>query len=89
MSWEAGRGTMAEEKLKTVHDDDLEDVLRRLGVFNDFVGDRLKCAFCEDVITWDNLHSLFPDSGAVKCSCSKPDCINQMLLAIGGFQTKE
>lgn len=64
--------------LKAVHDDDLEGVLKKLGVHSDFVNRRLKCAFCDDVITWDNLHSLFPRGGLVKCCCVRPSCVKQL-----------
>jgi hypothetical protein len=67
------------QRLQAVHDDDLEQVLQSLGVYNDFVHGRLRCAFCKDVITLQNLHSLFPDSGAVKASCTKPDCVRQLI----------
>jgi hypothetical protein len=73
---------MEKETLKAVHDDDLETLLRRLGLHSDFTHSRLKCTFCKDVITFDNLHSLFPDSGAVKLTCSKPECVNQLLSRI-------
>ena len=68
--------------LKAVHDDDLEGVLKGLGILGDFNNQRLKCAFCGDLITWDNLHSLFPDSGAIKCACSKPACVKELFARI-------
>jgi hypothetical protein len=70
------------EKLNAVYDDDLLDVLRELGVEKDFLNHRLKCAFCEDTITWDNLYSLFPDSGAIKFSCDKPECVRQLVTKV-------
>jgi hypothetical protein len=73
---------MDEDTLRAVHDDDLEGLLKGLGVYNDFVHRKLKCAFCKDPVTLDNLHSLFPDSGAIKFSCDKPQCVNRLLLRI-------
>jgi len=73
---------MEQETVKAVYDDDLEDVLRGLGVYGDFRQGKLRCAFCRDTITWANLHSLFPDSGAVKCTCSRPDCVKELLLVM-------
>lgn len=67
------------EKLNAVYDDELMGVLEQLGVAKDFARGELQCAFCGDTITWDNLYSLFPDSGAVKFSCDKPECVNQLM----------
>ncbi|MBF6613844.1 MAG: hypothetical protein IVW55_12020 [Chloroflexi bacterium] len=65
--------------VKAVYDDDLVALLRALDVYGDFTAHRLRCAFCRDTITWDNLYALYPDSGAVKCCCSKPDCVEGLL----------
>ena len=66
---------MSKQTLKAVHDDDLEELLKSLGLYSDFMHGKLKCAFCKQVITWDNLHSLFPDSGQIKCTCANPSCV--------------
>jgi len=70
---------MEKNTLTAVYDDDLEAVLKGLGIHGDFIHKRLRCAFCGDTITWDNLHSIIPDSGAVKCSCSRPTCVTSLL----------
>jgi len=70
------------ETLDAVYDDSLMSVLEELGVAKDFERKRLKCAFCDETITWDNLYSLFPDSGAVKFSCDKPECINRLIAKV-------
>jgi hypothetical protein len=70
---------MEKQSLRAVHDDNLEAFLKGLGIYGDFVHNKLFCTFCKDTITWDNLHSIFPDSGAIKCSCSRPDCVKLLL----------
>jgi hypothetical protein len=67
------------EALKAVHDDDLEVVLKALGLYAAFSQGKLKCIFCSEPITWENLHSLIPDSGAIKCGCNKPFCVEQLV----------
>ncbi|MBW3590072.1 MAG: hypothetical protein KY429_11710 [Actinobacteria bacterium] len=64
--------------LKAVFDDDLEGLLQSLGLLGDFKSQRIRCAFCGDVILWENLYSVFPDSGSVKVSCSKPSCVKAL-----------
>ena len=67
------------KKVDAIHDDDLLELLENLGLKNKFLHGRLTCAFCGGVITWDNLHSIFPDSGAIKCCCTKSECVNQLI----------
>jgi len=70
---------MQKETLRAVHDDDLEELLQSLGLLHDFRAGKLRCKFCKRIITWDNLHSLFPDSGAVKTVCNDIECIKALL----------
>jgi len=70
---------MVKKKISAIHDDDLLTLLENLQLKNKFLFQKLTCAFCGDIITWDNLHSLFPDSGTIKCCCVKPACVNQLI----------
>ncbi len=65
---------MKRNKLFAVYDKELDSLMKRLGILGDFKAGRLKCSFSGDVITAENLHSFFPDSGAVKACCTKLDC---------------
>lgn len=62
-----------------VHDDDLQAVLEALGLAGAFAKGELHCKFCLEVVTWDNLHSLIPDSGSIKVICDKPECSKALL----------
>jgi hypothetical protein len=74
---------MENKAIKAIHDDDLENFLKGLGIHWDFIHGKLSCAFCKEIITIDNLHSLFPDSGSIKLCCSKPKCVYEL------FSTRE
>jgi hypothetical protein len=78
-----------EEAMQAVYDDELEGLLKSLGIHSAFVHKKLKCAFCKDTITWDNLQSLFPDSGSVKCSCSRPECVKALTERLAPSGLKE
>ena len=69
---------LPKEKVSVVHDDDLERFLESLGIFRKFQKGELKCKFCKSVITFENLHSVFPQSGDVKAVCCNPDCIREL-----------
>ena len=70
---------MEKTKLEAIHDNELLELLDNLGLKNKFLGGQINCAFCKDIITWENLHSIFPDSGAIKFCCVKPECVNSLI----------
>ncbi len=72
------------ETLRAVHDDDLEHVLKVLGVFEDIKAGRTRCAVCHDPVNLHNLHAVYPDSGDVKVTCGKPECVRLLLARLEG-----
>lgn len=69
---------MLRKTLKAVHDDDLKKLLQSLELHEKIVNEQLRCKFCKTIITLDNLHSIFPQSGNIQLVCSNPDCIKQL-----------
>lgn len=67
-----------------IHDDNLLELLDSLGLKNKFLHGKLECAFSHDTITWENLHSIYPDSGAIKLCCTKLSCINSLIDKLQG-----
>lgn len=61
--------------LNTVHDDDLISLLEKLGLKEKFNNGLLKCKFTGEIITFENLYSIFPESGDIKLVCNNPDAI--------------
>ena len=69
---------MEKESLKTIHETELENYLRKLNVLDAVQNGLAKCKFCNDVIKLDNLHAIFPESEQVKFVCDKPACIKEL-----------
>lgn len=69
---------MSEEKVRAVHDQDLEKILEGLGILNKFKHGEIKCKFCSSTITSNNLHSFFPQSGAIKFVCDGHNCVREL-----------
>ena len=65
------------EELDFLYDEDLLPALERVGLKDDFVSGKLRCAICGDIITNDNLLSLFEKNG-IKIGCNKADCIRKV-----------
>ena len=66
------------EKVRAVHDQDLEKLLDGLGILGKFKHGELQCKFCRGVITFDNLHSIFPQSGDIKFVCDSSKCVRTL-----------
>lgn len=65
-------------KLNTVHDDDLIALLKSLNLLEKIKKGEVKCKFTREVITVDNLHSIFPEEGTIKVVCDTPKAIKSL-----------
>lgn len=68
--------------LNAIHERDIDDLLKKMKIKDDFDNGKIKCKFCGIIVNKNNIYSLFPESGDVKLVCDKPECINQMLIYI-------
>ena len=66
-------------EINCVHDDDLEKLLKSLGVYDDVISERYNCLFCQKTITIDNLDSIVPHEGKIQFTCDKDECHKKLL----------
>lgn len=59
----------------SIHDDELLQLIDKLGLKQKLDESKLKCKFTDTVITFDNLYSIFPESGDIKFVCDNPNAI--------------
>ena len=69
-------------KIKAIHDIDLEKTLDNLGLLKKINNNKIKCKFCDNIISIQNIYALFPESGDIKIICANPACIRQLLNLI-------
>jgi len=69
---------LEKSNIKAIHDEDLEDYLKKLGQLKKIKRGKVKCYFCGEQITLKNLHSIFPLSGDIKFVCDKKECIKKL-----------
>lgn len=67
-----------EHNIKFVHDSDIENYLKTIGLFEEVQKGTMKCVFCGNKISLDNLSILFPEEKSLKVVCSKPKCVNKV-----------
>lgn len=68
--------------LDAVHSDDLERLLRQVGLIDSFTAGKAKCKFCGNPVTHETIYSVLKDSGTPKLVCSRADCVNQLMLFV-------
>ena len=64
--------------LNTVHDNDLEELLKKLNLLDKIKSGVLKCKFTKEIITLENLHSIFPEEGTIKLVSDSPEAIKSL-----------
>jgi len=67
-------------QLNAILQQDVGDLLSKFGLLEAFSTGQLRCKFCKDHITEDNLYSVLPESGTANLICDKPDCVAALLL---------
>jgi hypothetical protein len=66
------------DPIRAVHDDDLPEFLKRLGVLGDIQARRATCFLCGSPVLMETFHAAVPDSGSVKLVCSRPVCVGRL-----------
>ena len=65
------------ERIKAIHDDHLFELLKNLGLYDNILKGLVKCKFCKEVITLENLSAIIPDSGNIGFACDSPKCLRK------------
>lgn len=64
--------------VKAVYEDKFESFLKNIGVYEKIISGTERCKFCNNVISMDNIASVFPESDVVKFVCDNPKCLYKM-----------
>lgn len=71
-------------EMKAVHDKDLQNLLRSLGVYNDVLDGRATCEFCKGTINIENIEAVFPFNNEVSFCCNNYSCYKMLTETIQG-----
>jgi len=74
-----GAKIVQDNKMKAVHDKDLESLLKSLHVYEAVVNGKYKCLFCDKKITLDNIDSIVPYKESIQFTCDKSECHQKLL----------
>jgi len=72
-------------EIKAVHEHNLEEMLKGLGMLEDVKEGRISCKFCGKTITLENLRCLYPKNDEVFFCCTDIECFMQAMQDSGGL----
>lgn len=72
--------------MKMVHDDDLESLLKSLGVYNEVLDEKFKCLFCGNTITMENIETIIPYEGSIQFTCDSEQCHKNTIGIGDGYE---
>lgn len=69
---------MEKKKLNAIYEKDIKEFLKSIGILQDIENKKVKCNFCGEVITIDNIAAVYPENNEVSVCCDKLDCYEQL-----------
>ena len=66
-------------KIRAVFDTQLNLFLEKLGLLKDMENGKLKCSFCNCMLTFDNFGGVYKENGQLKLFCQKVECYLEVL----------
>lgn len=70
------------EKILTVHEDNIETLLNKLGMLEKLQNGNLSCNYCGEKLSKENLECIFNKDGTLGFCCDKLDCYLNALQMI-------
>jgi len=67
-----------EKEILAFHEQNLEEVLQRLELFDDFRNRKLRCSVCNRILTKENFGCIYPEDNDIKVCCSNLKCLNEI-----------
>ena len=69
---------MEKKKLHAVYERDMKEFLKSIGILQDIEDKKIKCRFCSELITMENIAAVFPENNEISVCCSKLDCYENL-----------
>ena len=66
------------ESIKAVIEEDLETYLKSLGLYQQVLDNNIKCRFCGEKITFDNLQAIIPLDDKIYIVCDRYNCMEKI-----------
>lgn len=70
------------ETIGAVHDDEVEQLFKGLGILEDIMLERLVCGECQRTISLQNFRAITKRDGAFILSCNREDCFGKFAAGL-------
>lgn len=60
--------------IKAIFKNDLDEFLEKNNMLDDFNNGKIRCCYCNNVVTKENLYSLIPVDDCLKMCCNNAKC---------------
>lgn len=65
---------MKRRKLNAVYETDMKEFLESVGILKDIEDKKIRCRFCGELITIENIAAIFPEHNEIFVCCRRIDC---------------
>jgi len=73
---------MRKHIIRAVHEQDLGELLKSLGLSELMAKGALRCSICGSIVNLDNLLCIYPSGDEVKVCCKNPECYEKVLREV-------
>jgi hypothetical protein len=70
---------LRKKELHAIHDNDVEEYLRHLGLLAKITDRKIKCSRCGEVVDLDNFGGLYSEENEIKVVCEKLECMTRLV----------
>lgn len=76
------------EKVRAIHEHDLERIVKELGLLDNLIAGSLVCSMCGSPLSLDTIQCLYMEENEVKFCCTRTNCYERLLLEKGGVRAR-
>jgi len=69
---------VCKKEILAFHQQDMEKILKNLGLWEDLISGKLRCNICNVEIDKNNLACIYPLDEEIKICCSNLNCLNRV-----------
>ncbi len=66
------------QKFELIFEKELEEFLKRNGAYEEFITGKIKCKYCGETITSDNLGVILVKKGSLMFICNRLECLGKI-----------
>ncbi len=66
--------------IDVIYEKDLQKFIENIGFYDDFKNNNIKCKFCQNLLSKDNICAILINEGKVDFICNDESCYDKLLI---------